>query len=283
MDNNATSTSSPGTTQEKINELIALLNRYIFLKGYTLTTHAPRTEASLPPLPTDGTPIAFQMYPPVSLASHLEAHNAEQQEQADLTARIASLNKDPLILELAHNKLEAEHAILQRSTQDNEAFTSKALPEKLTLLRQHQQRASQPPHEAEFQTVVVAGINATGLPDPMLPIYLPLSTGWQEYLRNLTAATKFCHTALPGFPPGGYTLEDGKWFYQRTEKGRAEKELRDLGGEEDYRVVRRGMRERMAGVLVWHVCDFLPFSLFYCLFLLGLALNKTEDTLRDHK
>lgn len=93
--------------------------------------------------------------------------------------------------------------------------------------------------------MVVVRINAAGLPDPILRVYLPLETGWEGYERALGHVMGSCSEEGEG---------EKVWVYQNIDKkGSVEREVRSLRGEGEYVDLRRGLREG-GGVLVWTVC-----------------------------
>lgn len=98
----------------------------------------------------------------------------------------------------------------------------------------------------------MTAINDAGSADPFTIIHLPVTIDWVGYAEILTAHTKHPKTTADGFP-GGYTLKQGKWFYQRIVKGRREEKFCDLSFETEFRGMRREMRRQGIGVLVWHV------------------------------
>lgn len=248
------SSTTTTTTNNNATALLALLDQYIHLKGFTLTTNPPHPELTLPPLPTDHTPIALQMYPPTSLLTHLCAHETEQQELTSLSIRIATLSADPLVLAKAHTRLESEYTHLQRPSAEHETFKSLPLPQNLTHVRRQQSLATQPARKLEFRSMVVVGMSAAGLPDPMVGVYLPLSTTWEEYKRAMRDVMGSCSEEGEG--------EKG-WVYQNIDKkGRAEREVRSLRGEGEYVDLRRVLRQG-GGVLVWRVCSPLSSILFF--------------------
>lgn len=289
MDSTDTAHHVDKDMKEQTTMLIALLDRVHFLKGGTLTNYPNRPETTLPPLPTDGTPIAVQMYETPSLLEHLEAHEKEAQENNTLATRIHDLSKKGAVARAAHERLVAEHAAVPSAIKDrhlretererdrakkrrnkpennnNEPrppspttpFNLEPLHRKIALLRPLQQLATQPPHPPDFTTHVVTALDRYGRPNPLTHIHLPVTTDWRDYSSHLTSCTQHWQSTEDGCPDG-YTLKEGKWMYQFVEIGEdvVKKEaLRFLGSESDY----RGMRKELGrkgiedfGVLVWH-------------------------------
>jgi hypothetical protein len=243
------------------NDLIALLDRFIFLEGCTLSAHPIQPSATLPPLPTDDTPVAVQMYVTPSLSDHLAAHDAELQESTHLATRIATLTALPSVRQTADKILDSEFAALLKP----QKLKFPSLAAKLATLRNLQQHLSQPARPQEFKTYIVTATNDTGSADPFTTIYLPVTTSWLDYAEILTQHTQYAKTTADGFPDG-YTLKEGKWYYQRIVKGRREEKFCDLGCEKELQGMRREMRRMGFGVLVWHVSlspgdfEFLIFS-----------------------
>jgi hypothetical protein len=229
-------------------DLIALLDRFIFLEGCTLSAHPIQPSITLPPLPTDDTPIAVQMYATPSLSDHLTAHDLDLQESQLLATRIATLTSLPSVSQAADKILDAEFAALPKPL----ILKFPSLAAKLATLRNLQQRAAQPPRPQEFKTYIVTAINDAGSVDPFTIIHLPVTVDWNAYAEILTKHTQHPKTAADGCPEG-YTLKEGKWFYQRIVKGRREEGLCDLSCEKEFRGMRREMRREGIGVLVWHV------------------------------
>jgi hypothetical protein len=107
----------------------------------------------------------------------------------------------------------------------------------------------------------VTAINDAGSVDPFTIIHLPVTVDWNAYAEILTKHTQHSKTTADGYLDG-YTLKEGKWFYQRIVKGRREEGLCDLSCEKEFGGMRREMRREGIGVLVWHVSCPLsdPFS-----------------------
>lgn len=229
-------------------DLIALLDRFIFLEGCTLNAHPTRSSNILPPLPTDGTPIAVQMYATLSLSDHLDAHDRDLQEIQLLQTRIATLTNLPSVSETADKILDSEFATALLKPQD---LNFPSLAAKLATLRNLRHHVASPCTQ-EFKTYIVTATNDTGSADPFTTIYLPVTIDWIGYAEILTKHTQHPKTTADGFP-GGYTLKEGKWIYQRIVKGRREEKFCELGCEKEFRGMRREMRREGTGVLVWHV------------------------------
>lgn len=239
-------------------DLIALLDRFVFLEGCTINAHPIQPSTTLPPLPLDDTPIAIQMYATPSLSSHLTAHDLELQESQLLATRIATLINLPSVSQAADKILDSEFAALPKP----QVLKFPSLAAKLATLRNLQQRAAQPPRPQEFKTYIVTAINDAGSVDPFTIIHLPVTTDWSEYAEILTKHTQHPKTTADGFPDG-YTLKEGRWFYQRIVKGRREEKLCDLSREKEFRGMRREMRREGIGVLIWHVSCRLRVRLFF--------------------
>ena len=229
-------------------DLTALLDRFIFLEGCTLNAHPIQPQTILPPLPTDDTPIAVQMYATLSLSDHLDAHDRELEEVAVLQTRIATLTDLPSVLDTADKILDNEFATALTNSQ-NLNFPS--LAAKLATLRNLQHHVASP-RPQEFKTYIVTATNDAGSADPFTTIYLPVTIDWVGYAEILTEHTRHPKTTADGFPDG-YTLKEGKWLYQRIVKGRREEKFCELGCEKKFRGMRREMRREGFGVLVWHV------------------------------
>jgi hypothetical protein len=250
MANNTDDLIKPYTTNTNAlaTDLIALLDRFIFLEGCTLNAHPIQPEVTLPPLPTDDTPIAVQMYATPSLSGHLAAHDRELQESQLLATRIATLTQLPSVSQAADKILDSDFAALLKP----QVLKFPSLAAKLATLRHLQQHAAQPPRPQEFKTYIVTAINDAGSVDPFTIIHLPVTIDWVEYAEILTKHTQHPKTTADGYIDG-YTLKEGKWFYQRIVKGRREEKRCDLSCEKEFRGLRREMRKEGIGVLVWHV------------------------------
>lgn len=232
-------------------DLIALLDRFIFLEGCTLNAHPIRPEAILPPLTTDGTPIAVQMYATQSLPDHLDAHDRELEEIKLLSARIATLISLQPVFQAADAILDSEFAASLPKPQD---LKFPSLAAKIATLRNLQHHVAQPPRPQEFKTYIVTAIDDAGSVDPFTTIYLPVDIDWIGYAEILTKHTQHPKATADGFPDG-YTLKEGRWLYQRIVKGQREERFCDLGCEKEFWGMRREMRREGIGVLVWHVSD----------------------------
>lgn len=248
MANNTDDPIKSYTTATLAANLIALLDRFIFLEGCALNVHPTQPSATLPPLPVDDTPVAVQMYATPTLSEHLSAHDLELQESHLLATRIATLTNLPSVSQAADKILDSEFAALPKP----QILNFPSLAAKLATLRNFQHRAAQPPRPQEFKTYIVTAINDAGSVDPFTIIHLPVDIDWIEYAEILTKHTQHPKTTADGFPDG-YTLKEGKWFYQRIVKGRREEKLCDLSCEKEFRGMRREMRREGIGVLVWHV------------------------------
>lgn len=139
-------------------DLIALLDRFIFLEGCTLNAHPVQPDAILLPLPTDDTPIAVQMYATQSLSDHLSAHDRELQEIQLLQTRIATLTNLPSVFETANKLLDAEFATALPKPQD---LNFPSLATKLATLRNLQHHVASP-RPQEFKTYIVTATNEAG-------------------------------------------------------------------------------------------------------------------------
>jgi hypothetical protein len=243
-------------------DLIALLDRFIFLEGCTLNAHPIQPSATLPPLPRDDTPIAVQMYATPSLSDHLASHDAELEEFTHLATRIATLTALPSVRLTADKILDSEFAALLKP----QKLKFPSLAAKLATLRNLQQHLAQPARPQEFKTYIVTATNDAGSADPFTIIHLPVTIDWLEYAEILTQHTQHAKTTADGFPDG-YTLKEGKWLYQRIVQGRREGKFCDLGCEREFKGMRREMRRQGIGVLVWHVScpssKFLPALFFF--------------------
>ena len=262
-------TTTEPSLNSQVSELIALLDRYNHLKGATLFTHPNHPSPTLPPLPTDGTPIAIQITTTPSLAAHLAAHTTDLQTERTLTETIRHhLTTHPGAHAGAHDVINAQYDLLpeRHKTMTTATFTNLPnLPEKLAILRQLQHHASeaQTQRPPEFVTNLVADIDAAGRPDPLLKIWLPVNTDWFSYTQALTMNTYHKWTDTDGHGNTATTLsperdtlqDDGGWFYQRTSaSGQVENKLHELACEEDYVGMRKGTTgEWENGALVWHV------------------------------
>ena len=196
-------------------DLIVLLDRLIFLEGCTLNAHLIQPQTTLPPLPVDETPIAVQMCATPSLSDHLQAHNRDLQESTLLQTRIATLTNLPSVFEAADKILYSEFATALLKAQD---LNFPSLAAKLATLRNLQQHVAQPARPQESKTIIVTAINDAGSADPLTTIYLPVAIDWVGYAEILTKHTQHPRTTTDGLPDG-YTLKEGKWFYQRVVKG----------------------------------------------------------------
>lgn len=231
-------------------DLIALLDRYIFLTGHTLTTNPIRPETTLPPILSDNTPIAIQMYDTPSLSSHLSALDRDIREKKLLDSQITRLVNIPTVKQAADKLLDSEFASLPPTLQPR-TTAFKSLTTKLANLRSLQERAAQLPPPPEFKTHVVTSIGASGFALPFTEIYLPYTTSWNDYAEILTKYTKHLLPTADN-PPGENMPQRGRWHYQRYMVGRRrEGTPRELGCEADFRRLRREVRREGVGVLVW--------------------------------
>jgi hypothetical protein len=239
-------------------DLVALLDRFLFLEGCTLTTHPVRPETTFAPLPSDDTPIAVQMYATPSLSTHLHALEKEEQEKKLVASRIPVLSRYPLVTQAANEILDVEFATLPKVLQP-ETTTFKALSSKLAVLRQLQQRASEPPRPPEFTTHIVTALDESGSASPFTTIYLPRTIGWIEYADVLMQYMQRAQAAVGDYPDGP-TLQEKKWHYQLFVAGRREEKVQEPGCEADFRRMRREMKKKSGGVLVWHVSCLVRFK-----------------------
>ena len=237
-------------------DLIGLLDQFIFLEGYTLRTHPIRPETTLPPLPTDDTPIAVQMYATSSLAAHLSAHDQELQTHNLLTTHIASLTAQPSVLQTANKIVDKELAALPNSKpQTHQTARPTSLLSKLATLRHLQQSH---PHSPEFKPHIATSTTLTGSgsASPLTTLSLPLTTSWLDFADILTLYTQHPQTTAEEFP-GDHTLKEREWYYQRIVNGKRQEGVWELGSEGEYRGMLRGMKRD--GVSVGNVSSFFFF------------------------
>jgi hypothetical protein len=233
-------------------DLIALLDRFLFLEGCTLATYPVRPETSLPSIPYNEIPVAVQMYATPSLSAQLQAQEQEVQDKKLLTARIVLLSRYSLVAQAANEILDAEFATLPQAFQP-ETTTFKALSSKLAVLRQLQQRASELPHPPEFTTHLVTALDDSTLASPFTTIYLPRTISWNDYAGVLTQYTQRAHPAMDEHRSDS-TLQEKKWQYQLFVTGKREGKVQELGCEADFRRMRRETKNKESGgIMVWDV------------------------------
>lgn len=121
------------------------------------------------------------------------------------------------------------------------------------------------PDEAVFQIHVVSEIMYDGRVQNMEEISLSRQATWKEAQPSLiTAATSWQSE------PWGCGSRDGKWLYQLTHNGLAEKQSRPLESVTNWKALKWFMLEgnaecertgeAKAQVIVWHVRYLFPFS-----------------------
>jgi hypothetical protein len=203
-----------------------------------------------------------QVYATPSLSSHLQALEKEEQEKKLVTSRIAVLSRYSVVTQAANEILDAEFATLPKALQP-ETTTFKALSSKLAVLRQLQQRASEPPRPPEFTTHIVTALDESGSASPFTTIYLPRNISWNGYADVLTQYTRRTQPAAGDYP-GGLTLQEKKWQYQLFVTGKREETVQELGCEADYRRMRREMKKKSGGVLLWDVSCPVRFETRAC-------------------
>ena len=318
------STTSPPNLDSLTTSLLALLDTYNNLKGAHLFPHpdpSARPETTLPPLPTDGTPIAIQMNTTPSLATHLLAQTKDLETLAALSEEIRTFLKNhPQASPAAHERLNATYRDLLASHPQPSTAAAKPLnapdfdavtklAQKLANLRQVQHHFSSTSvstsqesksRSPEFLTMLVADIDSTGRPDPMLNIYLPVDIDWPTYSQALRVNTHCRWTqvidedvALDSDPltpqdDGGDGGGGDTWKYQRTSPtGAFEGIARHLENEDDFYDIlpssggdcgsnksggnREKEKEWSGAPLVWPVSSslsfpFLPHTFFLLLF-----------------
>jgi hypothetical protein len=217
-----------------------------------LTTHPVRPETTLPPFPSDDTPVAVQMYATPSLTTHIQAHEVEMQDKELITSRIAVLSRYSLVTQATNEILDAEFATLPKALQP-ENTTFKALSSKLAVLRQLQQRSFEPRRPPEFETHIVTALEKASSASPFTTIYLPRIISWNNYAGVLTQYTKRAQTAVGDYA-GGPTLQEKEWQYQLFVTGKREEKIQELGCEADFRRMRREMKtKKSGGIMVWDV------------------------------
>jgi hypothetical protein len=248
-------------------DLIALLDGFLFLVGCALTTHPVRPETTLAPIPRDDTPIALQMYATPSLSTHLQALEKEEQEKKFVASRIAVLSRYSLVTQAANEISDAEFATLPKALHP-ETTTFKALSSKLAVLRQLQQRASEPPRPPEFTTHIATALDESGSASPFTTIYLPRTIGWSDYADVLTQYMQRAQAAVGNYPEGS-TLQEKKWQYQLLVTGKREEKVQELSCEADFRRMRREVKTKSGGVLVWDVSTPVGFETGACFTLLA--------------
>ena len=260
-----------------VDQLLLLLDRYLFLRGETITSYLHDVSSSHPAIKSepgstisalDNMPVALQYFAPIDLDRHLEEIALEQEELHALTVRISATCLDRDLVARARDRLVAEFAIIRPD--DVQWFSEKGVPEMLATLRAMQQRATAQAAVQTFKLTAVASILYDGSPENLVTYvlrvrillersltsisryHLSSAASWYEVQEALTAMTYNWQTRESGCLDG-YSLRDGKWKYQIVQNGIPSKVVYDLAICQQYHHLRRTMDAENANVLIWHV------------------------------
>lgn len=264
MDPPQVTSNNPSQHKDKVIDLIALLDRYLYL---TVAILAPgrelqpsdQTRRRTSPSPLDSEiPIALQTYPPIPLSSHLQAQENDIATAHSLEQRIRLIHSlaTPVVL-AAHARLKAEYAACTPTPSQpdiqNFAFKS-SLTDKLATLRAYQHN-NPPEHQLpSFEVVVVKSLDDIGNIADMTVIDLPKGTDWPYFHLALQRTTICSQTESAGYPTG-YTLRAGAWLIQPTKHNHpvSSAPTYTLRTASDFRTLRAYMTsDASMGALVWH-------------------------------
>ena len=134
-------------TTTRANELIALLDRYLFLRGDTLVSCPDINAARSGPteeVPTaldPDIPVALQVYPVVPLLSHLSSLDDERAEMAGIHSRLRVLIPDIGVVAVAKGIVGGWYAdLVIPGAEQQQKYMQKDLPNMLLQLRQAEAR-----------------------------------------------------------------------------------------------------------------------------------------------
>ena len=242
--------------QKEADELIALLDRFLFLRGITLASHQPNLatvfeELSNPapcPAVDDYVPPSLRLHPAVDLQDHLDDQRREQLELKELPARISALGLDSAVRGEVKRRIATEYGMAKPSF-DIRAFGHKAIPEMLAELRAAQKQPQQP--VPTFAISLVATVLMDGWVDEMRTYHLPRISSWKFAQERLTVMSRSWQAHDAGHPHG-YDLRDGKWLYQVSKDQQLVSDMLDLVTANDYTRMRTKIEKENVTVVVWH-------------------------------
>ena len=147
--------------------LIGLLDRYLFLRGETLTSYNPTDPSSYANptgvasnVPKANIPVSLQWFPEVELSDHLRDLEREMEELKTLTATISSICLSTEVVALAKSQIVNKYRGL-KPVADIEDFRSKSIAQMLAILRAEQKLVHRPVVETTSINVVI-GIKSDG-------------------------------------------------------------------------------------------------------------------------
>ena len=158
-----------------IDQLLLLLDRYLFLRGDTITSHIHNASSPHPPIKSetgsnsdalDKKPVALQYFAATDLDRHLEEIAFEQKELNALTVRISAICLDTKLVARTKKRLVADFAIIRPD--DVQSFSEKRVADMLATLRATQQQASAPAAAQTFKLTAVASISYDGSPENLV-------------------------------------------------------------------------------------------------------------------
>ena len=158
-----------------VDQLLILLDRYLFLRGDTITSHLHNASSSRPAIKSepdsdisalDNKPVALQYFPATDLDKHIEEIAVEQQELHALTVRISATCLDKELVARTRDKLITEYAIIRPD--DVQWFSEKGVAVMLATLRATRQQATVQAAAQTFKLSVVASILYDGAPEHLV-------------------------------------------------------------------------------------------------------------------
>ena len=149
-------------------ELIALLDRYLDLRGETIYSSNEDVDDFFATLGTYlqqnllGGPASFDVFPAIDLEDHLPEHDRERKVLSALDRQISQICQSDEILEHAKQMLARDYAALKPDT-NVDLYRSIGIAEMLRLLRTEETKAREPVEE-KFEIKVVGAIELDGTP-----------------------------------------------------------------------------------------------------------------------
>lgn len=267
---------------DKAKELIALLDRYLSLRGDTLVSCPDNTAAlaeaaqDVSPKLDDDIPVALQIYPVVPLSAHLDSLDDERVEMSGIRNRLRLLTADTDVVVVAKKVVGNWYAQLKEPIEQEAVFMANEIPAMLLQLRREQAKECESRIKT-FSFQLVLGLHEDGKVSRLTMYvtshlshclvafaavltnawcarhYHDPTTSWAEMQTVLTQLSMSVFARQRGHP-NGYSLQDGKWLYQLMNTSYiAEGHPQDLATREDYAGMQGKMDSgRWSCLLIWH-------------------------------
>lgn len=255
-------TSNP--IAEKVTELISLINIYLDSRPDSIDSYPDVHEAlgklAEHTLLQPGVPVSLQVFPQVSITSHLDDSEAEKQAVKEVVNRIGALVRDAEVNAAAKSVIQDEYERLASPMEVLEDVKGKDLLvmmaqlrrkqrfEKDAAARRNEQRGATQ-GRGKFRITVVKGVHPDGMVSDLGTCDIDPRSSWAQSKETLDAMRREWRVHSDGHE----TMSEGKWLYHALSAANLpEKEAHDLDSWEDYHDMRSKLDsgEHLA-VLIW--------------------------------